>query len=69
MKSLKGGAGDIFLAIFILELLPPHPMPCPIPLLSDMFDKFSQLSLRWNSLAVLEDGPEQGYHDTYEDLF
>ena len=44
-------------------------MPCPIPLLSDMFDEFSQLSLRWNRLAVLEDGPEQGYHDTYEDLF
>jgi len=67
-KSQRGSGGH-FLAIFILEPLPPHPMSCPFPLLSDMFDKFSQLSLRWNRLAALEDRPEQGYHDTYEDLF
>ena len=72
MKSLKWGQGGSFFGYIHKGAPPPQhtmAMPCPIPLLSNMFYEFSQLSLRWNRLAVLEDGPEQGYHDTYEDLF
>ena len=61
MKSLKGGQRGSFFGYIHKGAPPQHTMPCPIPLLSNMFYEFSQLSLRWNSLAVLEDGPEQGY--------